>query len=107
MDQLGDVLKRLEPDSPEGCPYDAEQVWAYTRMESADGEASRRESLRFVRTAEIHGDRFWLWEFTEADGCLCYVYAQKRPSGRSLLALVGRAGSTPEEFLAARVGVEW
>jgi hypothetical protein len=76
-------------------------------MESADCENSRREWLRFLRTAEIDGDKFWLWTYTESGGVLCYVYAHQRANGRRILGLLSAAGRTPEGFLQEQRKWQW
>jgi hypothetical protein len=99
---MSDSIAYLTPNSPDECPIDPEDVWDYVRREAADGDNSRRELLRFVRTAEIDGSRLWLWTYTESDGEVCYVYAHQRENGQQLLALLSSAGRKPESFLSSK-----
>ena len=99
---------RLSPDTADSCPIPFEEVMEYVRMESADYDQAQEESLRFLRTAQVNDDKFWLWSYTESDGELCYVVYRQSPDGSSLLGLSSAQPDmdrphvlSPEQYLVA------
>ena len=92
---------RLANDSPLSCPDTDDDIFDYVQSESADTEAAERERLRFVRTARVADADFWLWEYTESDGELCYVTFQRHPDGSSMLGLASSNGLSHEQYLLA------
>ena len=94
-------LPRLPQDSPQSCPDPLSEIMAYVRIESADGRRAKRESLKFVRTAEVGDSRYWLWTYTESGGEICYVYFREQAGRGSELSLQGTRSLTPEQFMLA------
>ena len=92
---------RLANDSPRSCPDTEDEIFDYVQTESADTDAAERERLRFVRTARVADADFWLWEYTESDGELCYVTFQRHPDGSSMLGLASPNGLSHEQYLLA------
>ncbi len=73
----------------------------YVRMESADLDESKEESLQFVRTAQVAEEKHWLWTYTESDGQVCYVLLTDRPDGSGCLGLSEPNGLSPEQYMLA------
>ena len=92
---------RLSQDSPASCPIPVAEVMDYVRAESADLDDSKDESLRFIRTAQVEGSRYWLWSYTESDGEVCYVFFRERAHGDTLLSLTSTSDLTPEQYILA------
>ena len=70
-------------------------------LESADLDDAKDESLRFLRTAQVEGSRYWLWSYTESDGEVCYVFFRVSADGDTLLSLSSTGGLSPELYLLA------
>src|SRR5690349_10652933 len=81
------TLPHLEKDSTDSCPASEDRIFAYVRLESADTDLSERTRLRFVRTARVADVAYWLWEYIEADGQLCYVVFRQNGDGSTVLGL--------------------
>jgi hypothetical protein len=92
---------RLEQDSADSCPMTEDQVFDYTRLESADRNKSERVQLRFVRTARVADVSCWLWEYTEEDGQLCYVSFRQNVDGSSVLCIRDSNNLSHEQYLLA------
>ena len=92
---------RLDEDSPQSCPDAEDEIFEYVQSESADTDAAERQRLRFVRTARVADADFWLWEYRESDGELCYVTFQRHPDGSSMLGLASPNGLSHAQYLLA------
>ena len=92
---------RLTEDTADSCPTPEDEVFDYVRMEAADAEKAKRNRLRFVRTACVGDVKYWLWEYVEADGQLCYVVCRKRRSGTPDFNLSEPNGLSHEQYLLA------
>ena len=76
---------RLQPDTVAACPVSIEEVVEYLRAESPDGEAVHSQQLRFIRTAQVAEQKYWIWSFRESDGSDCYVTVSVGPDGGSCI----------------------
>jgi hypothetical protein len=91
---------RLDPDSPARCPRSMDDIQAYLALEDADLDAVEKRELRFLRTALVEQTRYWIWDYREADGALCYVTVAESPDGTNCLGMDGNwHGLTPEQFI--------
>ena len=70
-------------------------------MKSGDLTAASRDRFRFIRTARISEADFWLWEYTEADGALEYVFLRQDRGGSNLHGLSSPNGLSHEQYLLA------
>jgi hypothetical protein len=95
------TFERLSNDSAESCPRSEDDVFEYVRMESADTDAAERTRLRFVRTARVADAQYWMWEYSEADGDVCYVIFRRNPDGSTYLGLTEPNGLSHEQYLLA------
>src|SRR5262245_54621798 len=92
---------RLEQDSVDSCPVMEDRVFDYVRLESADRDKSERIRLRFVRTARVADVSYWLWEYTEEDGQLCYVCFRQNADGSTVLGISESNNLSHEQYLLA------
>jgi hypothetical protein len=92
---------RLTDDSASSCPLSEGDIFDYVRDESADQENADKKRFRFVRTALIRAERFWIWEYLELDDEVTYVWVQLRAGGGTLLSLNSTLGLNREQFLLA------
>ena len=92
---------RLAQDSSASCPIPVTEVMDYVRVESADLDDAKDESLQFIRTAQVEGLRYWLWSYTESDGEVCYVFFRVSADGDTFLSLSSTGGLSPELYLLA------
>lgn len=92
---------RLQRDSPESSPISVDEVMDYVRTESADTANAKEDSLRFLRTARVEDQKYWLWSYTEADGEVCYVFVSEDEDGDLMLSLSSTGGLTSEQYLLA------
>ena len=92
---------RLAQDSSASCPIPVTEVMDYVRVESADLDDAKDESLQFIRTAQVEGSRYWLWSYTESDGEVCYVFFRVSADGDTFLSLSSTGGLSPELYLLA------
>ena len=76
-------------------------MFLYVQLESADLDAAQRSRLRFIRTAQVAEANYWLWDYTEGDGEVCYVTLRQNPDGSNLLSLDWHNGLSHEQFLLA------
>jgi hypothetical protein len=91
---------RLDPDTAESCPTPLEDVLAYLRMESADGDAVDASQLTFRRTAQVADRRYWTWSLRESEGADCYVTVSVGPDGDDCIGYEENYyGLTPEQFM--------
>lgn len=93
--------ERLDLDCAASCPETEDQVFEYVRMESADSDDADRARLRFARTAQVGDSKYWLWEYTESDGQVCFVFLRVDPDGSILLGLADANGLSHAQFLLA------
>ncbi len=63
-------IPRLKPDTPESVPGGLKGLIEYVECESASLSS---EGLRWLRTANIGGVHFWIWEIPDDDS---YVFAE-------------------------------
>ena len=94
-------FERLAGDSAESCPTSENEVFEYVQMESADTDAADRTRLRFVRTAHVAEAEYWMWEYAEEDGQVCYVVLRRNLDGSTVLGLSEPNGLSPEQYLLA------
>jgi hypothetical protein len=93
---------RLKRDDPSESPFSEDEVFSYVRLESADLDNASRSRLRFIRTAQVCDQKFWLWEYLESDGVEMYVFtAQGGKGGRSIVSLTEKNGLSPEQYMLA------
>lgn len=94
------AFPRLEPDTASSCPIPMDDVLEYLRVESPDGDAVQVKQLRFLRTAQVAEQRYWIWAFQEADGTDCYVTVSVSPGGESCVGYdANHYGLSPDQFL--------
>ena len=87
----------LAENREESCPVPMEQIVEYLTLE---GEAVRREALRFVRTAKVADSDYWVWEFSDSDGNRCYVTVSKNERGQTCTGYdVDWHGLTAEQYM--------
>ncbi len=90
----------LEPNTPESSPVSLYDVVEYLRMESPDGDDIDGGQLRFVRTARVEEQRYWIWAFQESDGSSCYVTVSEFADGATCVGYsVNDYDLTPEQFI--------
>lgn len=95
-------LPYLSPNDAASCPVSVEEIMAYVRLESSDGDHARPDRLEFVRTALVGEAKYWVWTYTESDATECYVFFRQREDGGTLTALTGSLGSSSvEDYLMA------
>lgn len=94
-------FSRLTPDSAELCPEPLEEIIRYVQAESGDGDQVSAERLKFIRTALVDANKYWLWSYTEADETLCFVALRQQPDGSLHLGLSETNGLNPEQYLLA------
>lgn len=93
-------LPRRERDTAIECSRTENEVFAYVQKESGDVDRADRLRLRFGRTAKVEQNEYWLWEYIEEDGSLCYVVAKESPDG-SMLGMADANGLSHEQFILA------
>lgn len=92
---------RLKVDSARSCPLKEDDIFEYIKCEAADLEKSERSRFRFLRTARVKTQRFWLWEYIESDGVPSYVLVRAADKGNTELGLNEMNGLSPEQFILA------
>jgi len=92
---------RFAVDSPRSCPRTEDEIFEYVTYESGDGDSADRTRLRFLRTAHVEEQKFWLWEYVESDGVLSYILVQACANGRNLLGLTEANGLNAEQYILA------
>jgi hypothetical protein len=77
-------------------------VLEYLRAEASDGEAVEANQVRFIRTAQVAEQSYWIWAFRESDGCECYVTVSVSPDGSSCIGYEeNHYRLSPEQFMLA------
>ena len=94
-------LPRLRDNSAGSCPQKEQDIFEYVRTESADLEKSDRKRFRFLRTARVKTQRFWLWEYVERDGVRNFVLIQADPKRNTRLSINEANRLSPEQFILA------
>jgi len=94
-------FQRLDDDSEISCPASRNRIFEYVRIESADTNKAASDRLAFLRTARIGKTKYWLWNYTESDGEMTYVFFRQNPDGSTVLGLSGPNGLSPEQYLLA------
>lgn len=89
-------LDYLKPNTAKSVPTGLRDVKGYVRCESASLSA---KGLTWIRTANIGGVHYWLWEMRDFEDYYIFVEVSR---GCSLTALHRKDGLTPEQFLARR-----
>ena len=89
------------PDPLASPPFSVSEITEYLRAESADVDRYDLSRLRFLRTALIDTDRYWMWTYREEDGRLCYLVAAEKTDGHHELDLAETNALSPEQFLLA------
>ena len=79
------ILEYLDVEAPGGS-------------QSGSGRVIRFE-IRFIRTAQVNGSKYWLWGFKDERDTVCYVAVQATPDGESVLGYDESFGLTPEQWL--------
>jgi hypothetical protein len=92
---------RLRDNSAGSCPRKERDIFQYVSTESADLEKSDRKRFRFLRTARVKTQRFWLWEYVERDGVRNFVLIQTDAKGNTRLSINEANGLSPEQFILA------
>jgi hypothetical protein len=101
---LGTLLvefPRLDPDTASSCPVLLEELLDYLSDEVPGGERLRPDDLRFLRTAQVADQRYWIWSFSEPDGGdLAYATVALGPGGTQTVGYeTDYYGLTPEQFM--------
>jgi len=90
----------LQPNTAESCPIPIADVVDYLRLESPDGETVHPGQLRFLRTAQVADQRYWIWAFQESDDSACYATVSVSPDGSTCTGYdENYYGLTPEQFM--------
>lgn len=90
----------LDPDSPSHCPASIDEILAYLRVESPDGDSVNEDQLHFIRTADVYETHYWIWSFVERDGSKCFVTVARRPDDQLIIGYEeDYYGLTPEQFM--------
>jgi hypothetical protein len=92
---------RLENDKAESCPLSEDHIFGYVQVEAADLDEADRTRFRFLRSALVKDQRFWLWQYQESDGAFAYVWVQAGAKGETFLGLNDANGLSPEQFVLA------
>jgi hypothetical protein len=88
------TLDYLDPNTPDSVPNGVNEVRDYVACESASLSA---ESLSWIRTANIGGVHYWLWEMGDYDDSYVYVELSRNCGSMGLL---NKRDLSPEQFLA-------
>jgi len=91
----------LEQDTADSCPASEDEIFDYVQMESTDLESAERSRLRFVRTAHVADVSYWLWEYTDEDRQVCYVFFRQNLNSSTVLGLTEPNGLSHEQYLLA------
>ena len=94
-------FERLSIDSADSCSISEDEVFEYVRMESADTDSADRARLRFVLTARVADAEYWMWQYSEEDGQLCYVVFRRNSDGSTVLGLSEPNGLSHQQYLLA------
>ena len=95
---------RLEPDGPEGCPVPLTDVQEYGEIEAGIPP----EELRFVRTADVDGVKFWVWEDLAPTGFdKVYVSVEQYQDSVMLSSDWNDGWLTPEKYMAYHYAKDW
>jgi hypothetical protein len=90
----------LPDNSGKSCVVKMREILKYLRMESPDEHAIKGKDLTFVRTAQVGGDRYWIWTFNEGDGTQCFVTVSVAPEGQTTIGYEqNHDGLTAEQYL--------
>jgi hypothetical protein len=92
---------RLETDTAGSCPESFEQIMRYVQAESGDTDRAQADRLAFLRTALVQDTKYWLWNYVEEDGTVCFVVFRVRKDGSTYLGLSETKGLSPEQYLLA------
>ena len=101
-------LQRLSPDSPDSCPGDVleEGRTAFIRFgQIISDQGDEASPPTFLRTAELCGHRFWLWE-VRAGESQYYLDIHLFPDGcLTTGGAPNRDGISPEEFIRKQYAI--
>jgi hypothetical protein len=90
----------LQLNTSESCPVPLSDVVEYLRLELPDGDTINARRLKFLRTAQVAEQRYWIWAFQEADGTHCYITVATTPEGSSCIGYEENYYKlTPEQFM--------
>jgi len=90
----------LPNNTATSCPVPMDDILDYLAVESADVTRPRAEDLKFVRTAQVAEEQYWVWQFTESDGAKCYVTVSVSPEGTACIGYnADYHGLTPEQYM--------
>jgi len=94
----------LEPNTPESCPREIDDIAEYAEIE-AD---IPRENLRFVRTGNVDDVKFWVWEDSglPADEKV-YVSVEQYEDSVMLNSDWDSGWLTPEKYMAYHYATDW
>ena len=72
----------------------------YLGLQVPRGQLLGATDLTFMRTALVDRSRYWIWGFTDPDGCHCYATMSVNARGNSMLGYgEDYYGLTPEQFI--------
>jgi hypothetical protein len=91
----------LEHDTAESCPESLDEIMRYVRAESGDTDRADANRLRFLRTALVGKDTYWLWGYEEEDAARCFVAFRIKEDGSACLGLSQTNGFSPDQYLLA------
>jgi hypothetical protein len=91
---------RLQPDTSESCPIAMDDIQSYLAIEDGDGESIPFRELRFVRTAAVAEQKFWIWRYQSSSGAECFVTVSEGPDGATMLGMdENYYHLSPEQFM--------
>jgi hypothetical protein len=94
------------------CPTKKNEIFEYLDVEAPGGSQSGSANviefdLKFVRTAQVNGSKYWLWSFKDGYDLDCFVAVQKDQGGRNILGYDESFGLTPEQWLVMDYYDDW
>lgn len=93
-------LRRLHPDSLEGCPVSMDELLDYLALEVPHGELLTEEDLSFIRTADIKGSKYWIWSFHEPGGSDAFATVSRDRNGTTTIGYEANYYNlSPEQFV--------
>jgi hypothetical protein len=103
-DEYEDIAKlqvkfpSLDPDSPHTCPVAWDDIIEYLAMEIPD-DSIKPSDLRFVRTAQVGSDQYWLWSFVDTYGDNAYLLVSLDQDGITSVGYEAARGLSPEQYM--------
>jgi hypothetical protein len=97
-------LSFLSPNDPSACPTPKTEILQYLGVQAPGGRESGSSriidfDIKFIRTALINRDSFWLWGFKDERGSDCFVSVRLTVDGENILGYDEAFRLTPEQWL--------